>query len=177
MPRRATYPPVSSPRPCRTAASIPLWLAQRYGWNNQPNHITLRPETVQLTALKDAQFIGTANGIPPGYGGPQTPFWHGGGNSGGLENLPHNPVHTNIGGRNGLMSDPDLAGLDPVFWIHHSNIDRLWQVWLNRNPGHQNPGSDNWLEGPVNRSSRCRVPAAAATPSSPRMCSTPRCRI
>ncbi|KMN81475.1 tyrosinase [Chromobacterium alkanivorans] len=129
----------------------PLWLAQRYGWNNQPNHITLRPETVQLTALKDAQFIGTANGIPPGYGGPQTPFWHGGGNSGGLENLPHNPVHTNIGGRNGLMSDPDLAGLDPVFWIHHSNIDRLWQVWLNRNPRHQNPSSDNWLEGPVNR--------------------------
>ena len=104
MPRRATYPPVSSPRPCRTAAPIHYgWRSA--GWNNQPNHITLRPETVQLTALKDAQFIGTANGIPPGYGGPQTPFWHGGGNSGGLENLPHNPVHTNIGGRNGLMSD------------------------------------------------------------------------
>jgi len=25
-----------------------------------------------------------------------------------------------------------IAGLDPVFYMHHANIDRLWQCWLNK---------------------------------------------
>ena len=26
----------------------------------------------------------------------------------------------------------ETAGLDPLFWLHHANIDRLWEVWLNQ---------------------------------------------
>lgn len=45
-----------------------------------------------------------------------------------VESQPHNIIHTTVGG-NGLMSDPQTAGLDPIFWLHHCNIDRLWARW------------------------------------------------
>lgn len=44
-----------------------------------------------------------------------------------LESLPHNAVHVDIGG---FMRSPATAGRDPIFWLHHANIDRLWEVWL-----------------------------------------------
>ena len=51
-----------------------------------------------------------------------------------LESNPHNQVHVDVGGDSpdgriwGLMSDPGLAALDPIFYMHHSNIDRMWAV-------------------------------------------------
>ena len=27
------------------------------------------------------------------------------------------------------------AGFDPIFWMHHSNIDRIWQQWTNSKNG------------------------------------------
>jgi tyrosinase len=45
------------------------------------------------------------------------------------------------------MADPDLAALDPIFWLHHSNIDRLWEAWLACDPLHQNLTSAYWLTG------------------------------
>ncbi|MFZ4664548.1 MAG: tyrosinase family protein [Caldilineaceae bacterium] len=162
----------------------------------------------------------------PGYGGPETEFWHGGGNrsGGNLEQNPHNQVHGDIGGievqrlfrvglafvgeldaallpgglrdtfqanghslssearvqilqegalwqiidvgqdffvfnnttlmmleiidlNRGLMGDPGTAALDPIFYLHHSNIDRMWAVWNAK--GNSNPGDQNWLAGPT----------------------------
>ena len=34
------------------------------------------------------------------------------------------------------------AGLDPLFWLHHANLDRLWQVWLDQDPANVNPTDD-----------------------------------
>jgi tyrosinase len=42
-----------------------------------------------------------------------------------LENAPHNPVHDIIGGWMTTMESP----VDPIFWLHHANIDRLWVAW------------------------------------------------
>ena len=46
----------------------------------------------------------------------------------GLEDI-HNQVHGWVGGATGTMSFLDRAPADPMFWMHHANIDRLWSVW------------------------------------------------
>jgi len=40
------------------------------------------------------------------------------------------------------------AAFDPVFFAHHANIDRLWQVWLDTpaTPPHANPSEDVWAQ-------------------------------
>lgn len=43
------------------------------------------------------------------------------------------------------MSRFETAGLDPVFWLHHANIDRLWEVWLRQGGGRTNPTDASWL--------------------------------
>lgn len=47
----------------------------------------------------------------------------------------------------GLMADPGLAALDPVFFLHHANIDRMWTAW-NVTGQNSNPTDSNWLNGP-----------------------------
>ncbi|KAG1810849.1 common central domain of tyrosinase-domain-containing protein [Suillus subaureus] len=48
-------------------------------------------------------------------------------NSGSLEGV-HDAVHILAGGT-GHMSAPDYAGFDPLFFLHHSNVDRLLALW------------------------------------------------
>lgn len=48
-----------------------------------------------------------------------------------LENV-HGGVHVWIGG---TMSQVATAAYDPIFWSHHSMIDRLWHMWQMRHPG------------------------------------------
>lgn len=55
--------------------------------------------------------------------------------SSAIENLPHQSVHTAF--HPGLMSDAVSAAADPIFFLHHANIDRLWTLWNAR--GHANP--------------------------------------
>jgi tyrosinase len=43
------------------------------------------------------------------------------------------------------MSGFNTAALDPIFWLHHCNLDRLWEVWRKRNPQNVNPLDSAWL--------------------------------
>jgi hypothetical protein len=45
-----------------------------------------------------------------------------------MESQPHNNVHGGIGGFMGAF----LSSVDPIFFLHHGNIDRLWDVWTRR---------------------------------------------
>lgn len=56
-----------------------------------------------------------------------------------LEQQPHNNVHIDMGG---AMGDPSTAAVDPVFFVHHSNIDRLWNLWLAQGGGRADPLGD-----------------------------------
>lgn len=42
-----------------------------------------------------------------------------------IESTPHNPIHDLIGGIMSTMQSP----LDPIFFLHHANIDRLTHAW------------------------------------------------
>ncbi|KAI0973839.1 Di-copper centre-containing protein [Xylaria arbuscula] len=43
-----------------------------------------------------------------------------------LEAKPHSAGH---GGVNGLMINVELSPGDPVFWLHHTYLDKLWWEW------------------------------------------------
>jgi len=59
---------------------------------------------------------------------------------------PHNHIHLAVGGfdvpgqgnfspiadANGDMGENDTAGLDPIFYFHHCNIDRVFWLWQKR---------------------------------------------
>ena len=116
---------------------------------------------VNLLAMADPDFTGATNGGSPGFGGVDTGFSHGGSVHGGLETQPHDYVHGLVGGTDpkdqdysGLMGDPDTAGLDPIFWLHHGNIDRLWSVWRVNPRSHVDPTETSWLEGPASNGER-----------------------
>lgn len=133
----------------------PLATPFRYGDAGDGN-VDIDPSQIRLGALTEKDFIGVASGGSPGFGGVPTGFSHAGGTNGMLESEPHNNVHVEVGGQQaappqnvGLMSMPVTAALDPVFWLHHANIDRLWEVWLKRDPRHANPTNPAWLNGPT----------------------------
>jgi len=54
----------------------------------------------------------------------------------------HGTVHVNVGNSQGMGSVPWAAN-DPIFWMHHCNIDRLWASW--NKGGRPNPSSATWL--------------------------------
>jgi hypothetical protein len=74
-----------------------------------------------------------------------------------IDNAPHGAMHDYIGGAfdnetflnpiyntnniPGLMSLVPSAAFDPIFWVHHSNIDYIWQNWLN-SPNGAKPNLD-----------------------------------
>lgn len=90
------------------------------------------------------KFFSTAQPVDS-FGGPITGWNHGGRRGepmGAVETTPHGDVHRFIGGK---MADFTTAASDPIFWLHHCNIDRIWEVWRNAQPGPSDPTSGGWL--------------------------------
>jgi tyrosinase len=54
-----------------------------------------------------------------------------------LESI-HDGVHVWVGG---TMGDISVAAYDPLFWAHHTMIDRLWHLWQMQHPGAGPPAS------------------------------------
>lgn len=158
----------------------PLFVTQRWGGLATATPYPIWTQT-NIKAMQDADFTVPQPNMSTGFGGPETGFSWSGDRSGGIENNPHNMVHVLVGGQNdsqtfppdapnglanqpleGVMGDPNAAALDPIFYLHHSNIDRLWQSWNvfptgkpRTNPTDwMNPTAPKWAGGPASTGER-----------------------
>ncbi|KAI9207750.1 uncharacterized protein BJ171DRAFT_254687 [Polychytrium aggregatum] len=68
----------------------------------------------------------------------------------------HGYPHVNAGGLNGDFTNPRYSPNDPIFFLHHSNIDRLWNNWQQVNTsnvfnygGHTPTGAQATLQDPL----------------------------
>lgn len=115
----------------------PLFVADRNASRNAGAPIS-DFETSNEFAFSRSAFVGV--GWPEsGFGGVPLQL---GGAPGSLELNPHNSIHVAIGG---WMSNPMTAGQDPIFWLHHCNIDRVWELWNRQDAAHTNPTDADWL--------------------------------
>lgn len=124
-------------------ATNPLFWPAPYRDPNINNGYVLADRDVDSSqALAETAF--TPAGRALGFGGAAvTRPIHNGNQPGMLELRPHNTIHSAMGG---LMALPSTAALDPIFWCHHANIDRLWQLWLAQGGGRADPTANGeWM--------------------------------
>lgn len=60
----------------------------------------------------------------------------------------HDGGHYGVGGPYGQMCDVYASPTDPIFFMHHTNLDRVWWSWQMRDP--QNRLED--ISGPIYKS-------------------------
>ncbi|MGI4823641.1 MAG: tyrosinase family protein [Janthinobacterium lividum] len=136
----------------------PLYFTMRYGPNDDSNVFVPTPASRDTTAgylVEDVSLnvtVFSSSENDPGFAGPPSTFSHNGSPHGDLESNPHDLVHVAVGGAeptnsqlSGLMADPNTAALDPVFYLHHCNIDRMWASW--NAAGNANSTNPAWLLG------------------------------
>jgi hypothetical protein len=147
------------------ATSMPIAYRVRTLPDGSPNPLYVAPPgrnpaweqgaTVPVQVSSSVAAMAVPNYVGPpgaGFGGGRTAPAFFAGRTGALELSPHNGLHPLIGGaaagscQGGLMTDPQCAALDPVFWLHHANVDRLWSRWLDPAVGGVNPADAAWLD-------------------------------
>ncbi|MBS1520346.1 MAG: tyrosinase family protein [Bacteroidetes bacterium] len=156
---QSDIPPAFTEQHLPDGSANPLLVAERYGSgvtvgngrrqaNDECQWDTIYTEGANPGAAGPGDLTGYY------YGGGETGFNHAGGEeTGDLESNPHNAVHGMVGGNNkakqaGLMGVPNTAALDPIFYLHHANIDRMWAAW-NETGKNPNPTDANWQTGPA----------------------------
>jgi tyrosinase len=147
-------------RICRVLIDKPDFALPYWDWTTHP---TLPPAFVNPgDVLRHTRDLGDVEAIPEEYVGQKVidDLWLIGdfstfasaptkGNDqkespglGQLEGVPHNNVHGAVGGDMGFVP---RSARDPLFWLHHANVDRLWTKWLSFT-GHANPDATKWLD-------------------------------
>lgn len=120
---RTIPPPFRAP----SNASNPLWDGTRSAALNHPTIPSALPASAvnSTTCLGPLTFTGHQNSV---------------------NGTPHGVIHSTIGAGGGNMGAFATAGQDPIFWLHHCNIDRLWEKWLAQGGGRVNPiGDPTWM--------------------------------
>ncbi|KAG9126512.1 hypothetical protein FRC07_003180 [Ceratobasidium sp. 392] len=60
-----------------------------------------------------------------------------------LEEGPHDALHNEVAGDMAAAFSPD----DPLFFLHHTNVDRLWTLWQGRNETRLQAYRGNTVQG------------------------------
>ncbi|XP_027929473.1 polyphenol oxidase I, chloroplastic-like [Vigna unguiculata] len=69
---------------------------------------------------------------------------------GSVEVAPHNTLHSWIGGADTPhhedMGTFYTAARDPIFYVHHANMDRMWAIWKTLGEGRRDYSDEDWLD-------------------------------
>ena len=57
----------------------------------------------------------------------------------------HGSIHVAVGGVGGLMHNIKTAAQDPIFWMHHCNIDHIWERWMREKNPVMPDKNDPWM--------------------------------
>jgi tyrosinase len=95
-------------------------------------------KVVASIVKKGGAFTTFAGGVATSL---RPPKWVGGGQ---LEHKPHDYIHNYVDGSMATFMSP----LDPIFWLHHANVDRLWTEWEKNNAG-VTTNDKRWLSMPL----------------------------
>ena len=90
----------------------------------------------QIYAETSFEVFGSSR--PNGQNNTNPSWQRAGGVKGPFESGPHDHTHTTIAGDMQTLMSP----LDPIFWLHHCNIDRVWDHW--NNMGRANTSDNLW---------------------------------
>jgi tyrosinase len=85
------------------------------------------PDPINLDSFKQCNY--KRDGVIPGF-------------CRDIDSNLHGQVHVKTGTPTNMGDVPYAAG-DPVFWLHHCQIDRLWASW--NAAGHKNPSDNAFL--------------------------------
>jgi tyrosinase len=138
-------------------------------YNGQPNPLfdnTRSSQTVTVPSsvagpsvmspiYAETNFQAFGSTMPTGQNSTAPTWQRANGSYGSLEGGPHNAVHGIISGNMGTYMSP----LDPIFWLHHCNIDRIWNRW--NNLGRVNTTNSLWRNFAFN--GNFVLPSAAGT--------------
>lgn len=148
-----------------TQRALPITFRQPADESSNPLYTSRRAQGMNAgaqlpsSAVQTGSAMGLTNFSSPlgsglSFGGQRvTQPSHFAGPHGALENQPHDGVHVLVGGSGSpsqsWMGFPETAARDPIFWLHHAMIDRLWTRWLDQGGGRQNPvNNDAWMNTP-----------------------------
>ena len=117
--------------------------------SSDPNDPLLRDQDLQWLLARNQRYFQRGDIFESSDG----TFEFGVGFSSQLESFPHNPVHGRIGKPSGIgipptgMANPAYAARDPIFYLHHAQLDRLWEFWRRENPSIRDL-TDVWSDEP-----------------------------
>jgi len=127
-PRHGVIPPEFTKKGDATFGS--LYVEKRNPGVNAGNSISkgLNPDPINLNAFKQCAY--ERNGSIMGF-------------CRDIDGNLHGQVHVKTGNMVNMGDVPWAAG-DPIFWLHHCQIDRLWASW--NAAGHKNPSGGPFLQ-------------------------------
>lgn len=129
----------SLPPSFRTTSS-PLYSSRSSSANSGgslPTEMTGSSVMASIYGLQSFNSFGSS--MPSGQNSTSSTWQRRSGTYGKLEGTPHNYVHNWCQGNMATFLSP----LDPIFWLHHANVDRIWYQWNQAHPS-GNPTSSYW---------------------------------
>jgi tyrosinase len=95
--------------------------------SGQPIHLNQTGDAMDIAPAMACPYYHTVNAVP--------------GFCRVVDSGIHSRIHVLVGTSKNMGAVP-YAGRDPLFWVHHSNVDRLWASWMLN--GGAMPTSGTW---------------------------------